>query len=39
MDNRFDDPTLRRVRAKRTDMIRARPDDALNTPPKPVGVA
>ena len=39
MDNRFDDPAMRSVRAELTDMIRARPDDALETPLKPVGMA
>jgi len=39
MDNRFDDPVMRSVRAELTDMIRARPDDALETPLKPVGMA
>ena len=39
MDNRFDDPAMHSVRAELTDMIRARPDDALKTPLEPVGMA
>jgi hypothetical protein len=39
MDNRFEDRAMQSVRAELTDMIRARPDDALKTPLKPVGMA
>ena len=39
MDNRFDDPGARAVRAELADMIRSRPDDAMQHPPEPVGMA
>ena len=39
MDNRFEDPAMRNVRAELTDMIRARPNDALKTSLTPVGMA
>ena len=39
MDNRFDDPVVQSVRAELTDMIRARPNDALKTSLTPVGMA
>jgi arylsulfatase A-like enzyme len=39
MDNRFDDPGVAKVQRELTDMIRARPDDAMSPLPKPVGMA
>jgi arylsulfatase A-like enzyme len=39
MDNRFDDPGLQKVQRELTDMIRSRPDDALQPPIEPVGMA
>ncbi len=39
MDNLFDDPAGRTMRAQMTDMIRSRPDDAMVPPPEPVGMA
>ena len=39
MENRFDDPAMKNTRRELTDMIRARPDDALKTPFPPVGMA
>jgi arylsulfatase A-like enzyme len=37
--NRFDDPALHNVQAELTEMIRSRPDDALDPPLPPVGMA
>ena len=39
MDNRFDDPALHNVRRELTEMIMSRPDDALDPPLQPVGMA
>jgi len=39
MDNRFDDPAYRSVRAELTEMIDSRPDDALDPPLPAVGMA
>jgi hypothetical protein len=39
MENRYDDPAFSNVCSELMDMIRARPDDALQTLLKPVGLA
>lgn len=39
MDNRFDDPALAGVQRELVGMIRSRPDDALDPPLEPVGMA
>ena len=39
MENRFGDPALKGAQKELTDMIRARPDDELETPLQPVGMA
>jgi arylsulfatase A-like enzyme len=38
-NNRFDDPALHNVQSELTEMIRSRPDDALDPPLPPVGMA
>jgi hypothetical protein len=37
--NRFDAPALHNVQSELTEMIRSRPDDALDPPLPPVGMA
>jgi arylsulfatase A-like enzyme len=37
--NRFDDPALHNAQSELTEMIRSRPDDALDPPLPPVGMA
>lgn len=37
--NRFDDPAMHNVQRELTDMIDSRPDDALDPPLQPVGMA
>jgi arylsulfatase A-like enzyme len=39
MDNRFDDPALGNVQRDLVGMIRSRPDDAIEPPLAPVGMA
>jgi hypothetical protein len=39
MDNRFDDPGLANVQRDLSEMIRSRPDDAVEPPLAPVGMA
>lgn len=39
MDNRFGDPGVTAVQRELTDMIRSRPDDALDPLPEPIGMA
>ncbi len=39
MDNRFDDPALHNLQRELTEMIRSRPEDALEPPLPPVGMA
>ena len=39
MDNRFDDPSCRAIRAELEDMVRSRPADERDPLPVPVGAA
>jgi hypothetical protein len=39
LDNRYDDPAMAGIRAELEAMIRTRPDDALQPPLQPVGMA
>jgi arylsulfatase A-like enzyme len=39
MDNRFGDPGVTKIQRELTDMIRARPDDAMSPLPEPIGMA
>ena len=39
MTNRFDDPAMHNVQRELTEMINSRPDDAMDPPLQPVGMA